>query len=206
MIECACGCGTKISPVDKYGRPHKYISGHNSLGNQNVRGRKHTQDELRKMSESNSGKNNPQYKIGRCFDKTSGYVLVLCPDHPNHKTGNYVHEHRLIMEQSLGRYLRPEESVHHLNGNRSDNRLENLKLFDNDSEHAKFEKRGDFNHGKGVKALIEYAKNHKKPRIQVPCACGCGELITTPDNKCRPKRYKHGHNSRNKHWRWNKNR
>jgi len=195
MIECACGCGAKILPVDKYGRPHRYISGHNSWGNHYALGRKHTKEELKNLSERSSGKNNPQYKTGRCFDKTSGYVLILCPNHPHHKTGNYVHEHRLVMEQFLGRYLQSEEEVHHLNGNRSDNRLENLKLFNNDSEHAKFEKRGSFNHGEGVKALLKYAASIKRPRLQVPCACGCGELITTPDKKCRPKRYKCGHNT-----------
>ncbi len=43
--------------------------------------------------------------------------------------GSYVFEHILVMERLLGRYLLPEESVHHLNGVRDDNRPENLELW-----------------------------------------------------------------------------
>ncbi len=60
---------------------------------------------------------------------SQGYVQVYVPeDHPNYEPGKRMLEHRLIIEKSLGRTLTKYETVHHKNGVRDDNRLENLQL------------------------------------------------------------------------------
>lgn len=73
---------------------------------------------------------------GRTVDK-HGYILCKSVDHPHRNRAGYVREHRLVMEDHLGRYLLPGEVVDHVNGDTSDNRLENLRLFPSNAEHLR---------------------------------------------------------------------
>jgi HNH endonuclease len=75
------------------------------------------------------GASNGHWRDGRTRHK-AGYVMLWAPDHPRAGRGQYVFEHILVMEQILGRQLLPEESVHHRNGVRDDNRPTNLETLD----------------------------------------------------------------------------
>lgn len=59
----------------------------------------------------------------------SGYKFILQPDHPFANNLGYVREHRLIMEKIIGRYLKPEEIIHHRDKNKLNNDSENLEII-----------------------------------------------------------------------------
>jgi hypothetical protein len=58
-----------------------------------------------------------------------GYVLIPKKNHPNARMNGRVPEHRLVMSEFLGRPLFDNENVHHKNGDKTDNRIENLELW-----------------------------------------------------------------------------
>ena len=78
--------------------------------------------------EKKRGAKNVNWKGGR-FKSKIGYVFILMREHPKADIKGYVLEHRLIMEKKLGRMLFDNENVHHKNGIRDDNRIENLELW-----------------------------------------------------------------------------
>jgi len=67
-----------------------------------------------------------------------GYISIKIKNHPFCNSEGYIRRSRFIMERHLGHYLHPKEVVHHINGIKDDDRIENLRLFKNNIEHMKF--------------------------------------------------------------------
>ena len=80
------------------------------------------------------GKENPAWKGGKyqksdnCYQDKRGWVYLRKPHHPNCMSNGYVAEHRFVMSNHIGRPLTKYEHIHHLNGIKTDNRIENLEL------------------------------------------------------------------------------
>jgi len=70
----------------------------------------------------------------RKFKHSAGYIMLYRPENSMSDKGGRIYEHRLVMSEIIGRPLKNWEHVHHKNGNRADNRPENLELHPN-SEH-----------------------------------------------------------------------
>ena len=86
------------------------------------------------------GNRNPAWKGGRAIDKRNNYIYVYI--NPNDffysmadKGHNRISEHRLIMAKHLNRCLLPWEIVHHKNGIKDDNRIENFQLMPSRNYH-----------------------------------------------------------------------
>lgn len=67
--------------------------------------------------------------LGKGFKNKYGYILLCRPKHFSSNEKGRVFEHHFVMANHLGRALKKDERIHHKNGIRDDNRLENLELW-----------------------------------------------------------------------------
>lgn len=134
MKLCKCGCGQpapiakrcrrlKDGTLVKRGGQMDYIKFHHTRLETNIN---HIRAEGAKLA-----KQKPKRRID-----SHGYVDIKMPDHPNAKSDGYIKEHRLVMSSHLGRPLTPKETIHHINGIKTDNRIDNLEIV-TASEHNK---------------------------------------------------------------------
>lgn len=121
LLVCAC-CGKEFERRDSNYKWAKDRGYKNNFCSQECR------------FKNNIGSKHPSWKGGRRYND-KGYVMRYAPNHPKNIYGYYF-EHRIVMEEYLGRYLDSSESVHHINEIKDDNRIENLQIMTN-SAHSK---------------------------------------------------------------------
>lgn len=91
----------------------------------------------------NTGEKHIRWKGGYWIND-QGYKIL---ENQTETNGGRVREHRKIVEDFIGRKLNEEEVIHHINGDKLDNRIENLKIL-TQSEHIKLHhKIGTFKYG-----------------------------------------------------------
>lgn len=129
------------------------------------KGKKRTIETRKKMSEhakTRTGNKNPCWRGGK-IGGNGKYVYIYSPKHPNIKPYSvYYPEHKLIVEKLLNRYLSADETVHHINGIKDDNRLKNLYLFKTKKQHNSYHTLNS-NYSKKNKHKIKTIKKSNLP-------------------------------------------
>lgn len=122
---------------------HKHTPEHCAKISAALLGHKHTEEAKAKMRRprpngppgTHAGKKNSNWKGGKAI--ADGYVLLKRPGHPFANGRGYIRRGRLVMEIHLGRFLLPEEVVHH-KGKKDDDRIKKLRLFPNAAGHTAY--------------------------------------------------------------------
>lgn len=118
------------------------------------------------LSIERSGENGTNWQGGRWVHK-DGYIVLTMRGYPGADKRGSIFEHRYVMEQHIGRLLLADEIVHHKNGNRQDNSIDNLQLLTR-SEHIPIHHIGRKNTEESKRLMSKVAKERaKKKRMAV---------------------------------------
>lgn len=104
--------------------------------------------------------------------KKGDYLYALVPEHPKATKNGYVLYHRVAAENMIGRLLKDNKVVHHINHNKFDNREENLMVLTKE-EHAKLHKLED---------------GRKWAKLRCPI---CGKIFNMPYNQTTMQKHPH---------------
>jgi hypothetical protein len=118
-------CGKAFVKRKSYNPDHGRFCGKSCAGKQFAK---------LEMGVTAKGEKSPHWQGGR--RKRKQYIMIYMPDHPFSDEKGYVWEHRYVMEQHIGRYLKPLEEVHHIDANPENNIIDNLQLITR-SDHRK---------------------------------------------------------------------
>lgn len=88
-----------------------------------------------KYESHNKGKKQEPKSVGNYYINSSGYSEIWVGKHTTNNVGGYYREHRMMMELELCRELTSTEIIHHINGDKMDNWLDNLYLCEDDKHH-----------------------------------------------------------------------
>lgn len=123
--------------------------------------RKSKEIEFINRSDANRRENAYNWNGGK--RKTAkGYLQILAPEHPRADSGGYVMEHIFVFEKETGVSVPPNCCIHHLNGDKSDNRIENLCLMSRGAHTVL--------HHAGTKQSTETRKKISEKRRKKQCS------------------------------------
>jgi hypothetical protein len=143
-----------------------------------------------KMRIRPKGDKSHSWKGGRRINY-NGYIEVFNPDHPRARGNGYVFEHIIVAEEKLGRPLRPNETVHHIDHDKQNNIPENLQVETRSEHTKKYHKQAL----KGVYLTCpicqkEFYVKKSHAKIRKTCGMDCAKILFSQYYTGKPRNYR----------------